>query len=207
MNPDLAVLTLGIEIRDESVSAAHQRASAAMTAVSDAVKGAGVEDRDIQTRRFSIQPIYRWDEVFVSDGRTRSERVLDGYQVTNEVAVRLRDLDSVSAVIDDVANAGGDDVRIDGLRFTVEDASEAQAQARADATRAAAAHAQQIAGAAGVELGAPVSLSESGASSVRLKSFEQASLGFDSMTASSSTPIEAGELEVVVTVNAVFAIS
>ena len=98
-------------------------------------------------------------------------------------------------------------MRIDGLRFTVEDASEAQAQARADATRAAMAHAQQIAGAAGVELGAPVSLSESGASSVRLKSFEQASLGLDSMTTSSSTPIEAGELEVVVTVNAVFAIS
>ena len=202
---DLAILTLGIEVRDDSVSAAHQRAATAMTAVSNAVRRTGVEERDIQTQRFSIEPVYRWEEVLIPGGRSRSERVLDGYEVANNVLVRVRDLSSVSAVIDEAAEAGGDDVRIHGLRFTAEDASAAQAEARAAATKNALAHARQIAAAAGVELGGPISLSETAASPVQFKGASLAVAASNS-AAEASTPIEAGELEVVVTISAVFAI-
>ena len=206
VDADLAILALGIEVQDESVAAAHQRATAAMAAVSAAVKGTGVEDRDIQTQRFSIQPIYRWEEVINPNGGQRNQRVLDGYMVTNSVAVRVRDLESVSTVIDEAAKAGGDDVRVGGLQFTVEDATAAQTQARAEATRAAVTHAQEIADAAGVELGKPISLSEIGAPQVQLMVESARSMAAFDSTGSSAPPIESGELEVVVTVNAVFAI-
>ena len=204
VDPDLAILRLGIEVQDESVSAAHTRATAAMTAVSNAVKAAGVEDRDIQTQRFSIQPVYRYVEVVSLEGGRSSERVLDGYRVTNSVAVKVRDLDSVSTVIDGAAAAGGDDVRIDSISFTLEDPTDARAQARAEATRAAVLHARQIADAAGVALGKPISLSESGISSPVSSFAKNTAVAF--AESAGPTPIEAGELEVVVTVSAVFAI-
>jgi hypothetical protein len=205
VDPDLAILLLGIDVQDESVSAAHARATAAMTAVSNAVKGAGVEDRDIQTQRFSIQPVYRWEEVISRTGSRTNEQVLDGYRVTNSIAVKVRDLDSVSTVIDDAAVAGGDDIRIDGISFTIEDPTDARVQARTEATQAAVAHAQQIADAAGVALGKPISLSESRLSQPQSSFNGRAELAFAD-SAAGPTPIEAGELEIVVTVSAVFAI-
>jgi uncharacterized protein YggE len=205
VDPDLAILRLGIEVQDETVSAALRQGSAAMAAVTGAVKGAGVEDRDIQTQQFSIQPIYSYQEVISREGAGSNNRVLDGYRVTNTVAVKVRDLDSVSEVIDGAANASGDDVRIDGISFTLEDLTEARAQARAEATRSAVTHAQQIADAVGIALGKPISLSESGASQPVLSFNDGARLAFaESMD--SAAPIEAGELEVVVGVSVVFAI-
>ncbi len=205
VDPDLAILTLEIDVKDESVSAAMAQATASMTAVSNAVQGAGVEDRDIQTQRFSIQPVYRWEEVISRTGNRTNEQVLDGYRVTNSVAVKVRDLDSVSMVIDDAAAAGSDDIRINGISFTIEDPTEARIQARTEATQAAVAHAQQIADAAGVALGKPISLSESGASQPQSSFNGRSELAFTD-SAGAPTPIEAGELEIVVTVSAVFAI-
>ena len=205
VDPDLAILKLGIDVQDESVSAAHARATAAMIAVSNAVEGTGVEDRDIQTQRFNIQPVYRWEEVISRTGKRTNEQVLDGYRVTNSIAVKVRDLDSVSTVIDDATVAGGDDIRINGISFTIEDPTEARIQARIEATQAALAHGQQIADAAGVALGKPISLSESGLSQPQSPFNVRSELAFAD-SAGAPTPIEAGELEIVVTVSAVFAI-
>ncbi|MDA1096759.1 MAG: SIMPL domain-containing protein [Chloroflexi bacterium] len=205
--PDLALLRLGIEVTDQSISVAHARAAGAMLAVSNAVKATGVEDKDIQTQRFSIQPMYRWEEVVSDRGFRTNEQVLDGYQVTNSVVVKVRDLDAVSTIVDGVAKAGGDDVRIDGISFTVEDSTDAKAQARAAAMRDAVSRAQQLATAAGISLGKPISITESGGFQDPISSFSDRSMGLAAAeSASVSTPIEAGELEVVVNVSAVFAI-
>ena len=205
--PDLALLRLGIQVTDTSVSVAHARAAEAMLAVSNAVKAAGVEGKDIQTQRFSIQPMYRWEEVLSDRGFRTNEQVLDGYQVTNSVVVKVRDLDAVSTIVDGVAKAGGDDVRIDGISFTVEDSTDAKAQARAAAMRDAVSRAQQLATAAGIALGKPISITESGGFQDPISSFSDGSRGLAMVESSSvSTPIEAGELEVVVNVSAVFAI-
>ena len=91
-----------------------------MDAIVAALKAQGVEDRDIQTRFFNISPRYEYQEV-LEEGFRRGKQVLVGYVVNNSASVKIRDLDSVGRVIDEVADAGGDVTRINGISFTVDD--------------------------------------------------------------------------------------
>ena len=61
------------------------------------------------------------------EGARFSERVLVGYRVNNNVVVKVRDLNAAGDIIDEAVQAGGDATRVDGLRFTAEDTSEARA--------------------------------------------------------------------------------
>ena len=136
LEPDLATLGLGVEARGETVSDAIAEASTAMDAVLGALRGRGIQDRDVQTRNFNVWPEYEYQEV-MQDGAMRRTRVLVGYVVSNTVTAKIRDLDSVGEVIDDVAAAGGDATRIDSVGFTVDDesayAEELRSKAVADA--------------------------------------------------------------------------
>ena len=136
LEPDLALLSLGVEARGETVSEALAEASTAMDAVLGALRGRGIQDRDIQTRNFRVRARYDYQEV-VQSGVRREERVLSEYVVTNTVTAKIRDLASVGDVIDEVATAGGDATRIDDVGFTVDDqsvyAEELRSKAVADA--------------------------------------------------------------------------
>lgn len=192
--PDLALLTVGVSVLRDSVREAREEAAEAMNAVIDSIKDNGVADEDIQTRRFSIQPDFDFD-----DGR----RELRGFRVTNIVSAKLRDLDRVGDIIDDAAEAGEDAVEIQGLNFTIDDPDELQAQARDDAVADARAKAERLAELAGVKLGDPISISEGG---FRLpQAIPLGAVALDE-AARAPTPIEIGELEVSVSVSVVFAI-
>jgi uncharacterized protein YggE len=209
VTPDLALIRLGVEAQAEDVAAAREQAATAMQAIIDALKEAGVADDDIQTQYFNVQPIYHWEEQVTSEGYRGGRQVLDGYRVTNSVVAKVRDLSKVGEAIDGAIVAGGDVARVDSISFTLEDSSAAEAEARKLATQNAVTHAQQIAEAAGVSLGKPISISEAGGYYPVIKSFAEeayargASMDFAEMP---PTPIQAGELEVVVTVQAVFGI-
>jgi len=191
--PDLALLDLGVSTEAKTVKEARDAAATAMNAVSDAVKGDGVADKDIQTRQFSIEPEYQYP-----DGKQE----LSGFRVTNIVEVKVRDLDRVGEVIDDAAAAGGDVVQVQGLSFTIEKPETLRAQARKDAMADARARAENLAELAGVKLGKPISVTES-ASAPPTPFSEKAIMGVGGEEA---TPIQPGELEVSVTVDVLFAI-
>ncbi|NIM05285.1 MAG: DUF541 domain-containing protein, partial [Armatimonadetes bacterium] len=127
--PDIAILRLGIEAQESSVAVAQEQANAAMNAVMSALKGRGIDEKDIQTQYFNIQRVTRWDE-------REGKEVVIGYRVTNMVVAKIRAMDEVGAIIDAVAVAGGDLTRIDSIGFSVEDPSayydEARAKAMAD---------------------------------------------------------------------------
>ena len=198
--PDLFILEAGVEARAISVAEAHGEAARAMDRISEILKNRGIEDKDIQTRFFNISPEYVWN-----DSKRRQELV--GYMVTNQATVKIRDLDSVGLVIDEVATAAGDLVRIQGIRFTVENTEELESQARAKAVENLTAKAAQFAQLTGVNLGRLVFLSESGGftpSPVRIeRAFAEAAPApaFDR-----STSISAGELKLAVSLQGVFAI-
>ena len=120
LEPDLALLNLGVEATAGTVAEARGEAASAMDAIVAALKAQGVEDRDIQTRFFNISPRYEYQEV-LEEGFRRGKQVLVGYVVNNSASVKIRDLDSVGRVIDEVADAGGDVTRINGISFTVDD--------------------------------------------------------------------------------------
>lgn len=191
--PDLVLLTLGIEAQEATVELARQRGAEAMERVLAALKGQGVADRDIQTRRLSITPVERADR----DGRVRRE----GYRVTNTVLAKLRAVDRAGAAIDASAAAGGDLTRVQGIQLTIEKPESLREQAREKALADARARAQQVARGLGVVLGPARHFSEGTVSLPR-----PVALQAREAVAAPQTPISPGEQEVVVTVSVVFAI-
>ena len=193
--PDLAVLDLGVSAEARTVESARDTAADAMNDVLDALKDDGVADEDVQTRRFRIEPEYEFP-----DGR----RVLIGFRVTNVVQVKVRDLDRVGEVIDDVAGAGRDLVQVQSLRFSIEDPDALKAEARKEAVADARAKAESLAELAGVKLGKPISINEStGFAAPRLLGAIPEMAGG---LGGAPTPIEPGEMEVSVTVDVLYAI-
>ena len=124
--------------------------------------------------------------------------------MTNQLTVRLRDLDEVGGVIDGVTEAGGDLIRFQGINFTIEDPEELQDQARTAALQDVMAKANQVATITGVQLGKLIHISETGGTP-RIESLAMERAAF-AVAQSAPTPIMAGELDVVVTVQALYAI-
>ncbi len=151
--PDNAVLELTVMREGDTARAALDANSAAMGAVLEAMGKAGVAPRDLQTSNFNIQPRYHYDK---PRGETPPRIV--GYTVRNSLAVTVRDLEALGAIIDKAVtlgvNEGGN------IRFANADPSVALEVARKLAVRDAMAKAATIAEAAGVRLGRILSLSE-----------------------------------------------
>ena len=201
VSPDLVLLTAGVEARATTVAEARVQAADAMDRMIQVLDARGIESGDIQTRFFNISPEYRFN-------RVKEEQELVGYRVNNQVSVQIRDLGSVGVIIDELAVAGGDLVRIQGIRFTVEDTKELEIQARTKAVADLLAKAQQFADLTGVQLGKPVFLSESGGSSPRISNLDQAfaEMAVAAAPQAASTPISGGELTVSIMVQGTFSI-
>ncbi|MBI4200293.1 MAG: SIMPL domain-containing protein [Chloroflexi bacterium] len=200
VTPDLAILSLGVEARARTVQQARDQAAEAMRRVMDALKQGGLADKDIQTQVFNIQPEYVWNEF-----ARRQE--ITGYRVTNTVTAKARKLDTLGTLVDQAAEAGGDLVRINGIGLTAENPAQFEAQARELAVKDAVAKAQQFARLTGVALGKLVYIAESGGfvPVIRDVALEAKALGAPSTAPPS--PISAGEMDVSISVQAVFNIA
>ena len=191
--PDIAVLSLGVEAQATGVAEARSQAAEAMNAMLDALKAGGVASEDIQTTRFSVQPRYDF---------TERRQILVGFTVTNMVTAKIRNIDDTGDLIDAAIEAGGDLARINNLRFTIDDPSALEDEARLEAMAEARSKAETLAQAAGVILGAPRSISES-AGAVPIQ-FGEAEFSRLAIADSVATAIELGELEVRVNVQLVY---
>jgi uncharacterized protein YggE len=152
VKPDIAVATLGVETHNAEVGPAVDENIANAQAIMDALKAAGVAEKDIQTANFSVYS----QEQFDVSGRPTGERT---YVVTNTVAFTVRDIPQLGKILGAALKAGANSVG--GVTFDVEDPSAPMSEARAKAMADARARAEVLAKAAGVTLGAPTSISES----------------------------------------------
>ncbi len=205
MEPDLVILNLGVESMAETVSDANGMAADAMDAIMNTLTENGVEDLDIQTHNFNVRPQYEWIEI-EEDGRRSNRRELVGYEVTNNLTAKIRDLESVGALIDDVIEAGGDATRFDGINFTVEDTSEVMSQLRENAIMDAMEKAQQIADVAGVTLGSLEYITDSAVRTQSVDPYAPRAAFALAADESAATSISGGELEVSLTVHTAFSI-
>ena len=208
MEPDLAILNLGVETMDETVAEANGAAANAMDAIMKSLEDNGVEERDIQTHNFNVRPQYEWIEVD-ENGRRTNRRELVGYEVSNSLTAKIRDLDSVGDLIDKVIAAGGDATRFNGLRFTVEDTSDLMSELREKAVMDAMDKAEQIADVAGVVLGSLGYITDSPSTPIvdpYAPRFGLESAAYALADDSAATSISGGELEVSLTVHAAFSI-
>ena len=195
--PDIAVLSLGVEVQASSVAEAQSYAATAMTAVVNELENFGVAEKDIKTSRFSISPVRRWSE---KDGR----EILIGYRVNNTVTAKVRDIDNTGAIIDAAARAGGDYIVINSIGFTVDEPSEYYEETRELAMADAKAKAEQLAKLGGVKLGKPIYINESGAYIPVVRDFYQEAA--IAAPAAPTTPISAGEMEIRLSVQVVYGI-
>lgn len=191
VEPDTAQISLGVEISNPSASAAQQQAASAMNAVVAEIKKQGIEDRDIQTVRYDLSPEY--------DYSTRSP-VLRGYRATNIVMVKMRDISKVGATLDAVAASGA--TRIHGISFSVSDPTAATTRGREEAMKDARSKADQLAGTAGVSVGAPIAIEE--ISATPPPPVEMAPRVAAPAAAPEQTPISPGTREVRVIVRVVY---
>ena len=194
-NPDVVVLSIGVSVERDSVKQARAEAAEAMAGIIESLKANGLADIDIQTQHFSIHQRYDY---------SKGKREFRGYNVTNTVSAKIRDLDTVGTVIDDAAEAGGDLVEINSIQFTIEDPTKLKMQARIAAMQDAQAKANTLATEGGVALGKPISISESGDYYPGPVSFDFA-LAEDS-AAAIETPIQSGQLQITVRVNVTYEI-
>ena len=204
VEPDLGVVMLGVEAREETVAEAREDAAAAMTAVREALVAQGVAEDDINTTSFSISPQTVWVEIKDSLG-THGEPRITGYIVSNSLRVQVRDLETIGEVVDSAAEAGGNLIRVNSISFTVDDASAYSIPLRQQAAADALAKAELYATAMGVQLGPLVYLNETSSSAPVLKApmAEMAMGGYDSRAV---TPINAGDVNLTTYIQAAFSI-
>jgi uncharacterized protein YggE len=185
--PDTALVQVGAEARAPLLAEASAEVARRTAAVLARVRELGVEERDIRTVSYAVEPV-------MTPPRNQEPTQITGYHAVNVVQLRIRRLDAAGALLDAAVAAGANVVR--ALHFTLADPAAAEAEARARAVQDAAARARQLAEAAGVRLGPLLALTEGAAGPRPL-------MARTTMAAAVAPgPVEAGQLEVVVTVEA-----
>jgi uncharacterized protein YggE len=195
--PDVAVLSLGVATQASTVDQAQSQASASMNAVVSALKGGGVADKDIKTQVFNIQQLTQFDN------KTQRQTII-GYSVTNTVTAKVRNVANAGTIIDAVTKAGGDNTRINSISFTVDDPTASETSARQLAMADAKAKAKQLADLAGVKLGAPTYINESGGFVPLQTTFVN---GASAAPAVAPTPVSPGTTDITLTVQITYSIN
>ena len=232
--PDLAIVRLGVEATGETIKEARSSAASALGKIIDTLLEKEIAEEDIQTSRLSIHPRYSTRTITKCPGAeatgsassgattgmtpeigrpqpegecyTERQSVITGYEVNNQLVVRLRDLDAVGDVIDEITDAGGDLTRFQGISFSLEDQGPLQDKALTAAIEDAQAKAAHVAEKSGVTLGDLIRISEAstqpGAPYPRFGGASFAML--ESAAVDAPTSIEGGLVTVSAAVQAVY---
>ncbi len=192
--PDTLTATVSVSVKRGDVGTAVADNAVVATAVIDAAKASGIAEEDVQTQNYSVNQEWRYPE--------GGSPVPDGYRVTNSVVVRITELETAGTVIDAVLAAGGDDVSLNTVAFTLEEDGPALEAARQAAFEDAQTKAEQYAELSGQGLAGAEAISDV---MVQAEPFSYVGAAV-AMDAATSTPIEAGVVTTRVTVNARFGI-
>ena len=141
VEPDVATISTGVQTDADTAVEALRRNSAEMERVVALIRALGIPARDIQTASINLNPRYDYN-----NRGDQPPRFL-GYQASNQVTVKLRDLDRVGEVLDAMVEAGA--TNINGPQFSIEDDESAKAQARSNALERGRAQAEEYARLAG----------------------------------------------------------
>ncbi len=192
--PDVAYLQLGVNLTGDNVGSVVGEVNGIMESVRSALVEAGIAKEDMQTANFNV-----WSDERYQDGGPTGERF---YRAENMIRIVVRDVDQVQEIIDVALEAGA--TNLYGLNFGLEDPAGLEQEARLDAIADARDRAEKLAEALGLELGAPISVSES-------PGFEgpmPAMVGYGGGGGGGGGPVvEQGQLTVQVQVHITFAVA
>ncbi len=193
--PDLAYINIGVRSEAADVSSALAANNTQATAITDALKAMGVDEKDLQTANFNVYSMQQYDQM--------GQPSYVNYAVENTLYVTVRDLTKLSQVLDAALSAGAN--QIYGINFDLADRQGALSQARDLAIKDAEAKAAATAATAGVTLGQIQSINVSNTSYVQPYSGYGMG-GGAAMDAYSSVPVSAGQIVVTFDANLVYVI-
>ncbi len=193
--PDIAVAQIGVQTRDADPAKAVAGNTEKMQAIMAALKGLGIDEKDIQTTNFSVSAQQNYDDKGQPTDLT--------YVVDNSVSVTVRDLTKVGDVLGKSAAAGANTVN--GVSFSVSDQSALEAQARDKAMADAKARAEQLAAAAGVSLDKPLNISEYSSGPVYADSVKSVQAGMGG-GGGAPVPVSTGQIQVNLQVSVTYII-
>lgn len=192
--PDLAFVSSGVVSQGATAAEALAANTKAMNDLFAALKEAAIEDRDIQTSNFSVQPRYDY-------GNGQAAKLV-GYDVSNTVTVTLRKIGDLGPLLDKLVQNGSN--QINGVSFQVSKPDEAMDEARKLAAEDATRKAKVYAKAMGIELGGVVQVNEGTAYQPPMPMVRGAMMKADA--AASPVPVAAGEQVLAVDVNVIWEI-
>jgi uncharacterized protein YggE len=162
--PDIATFSFSVTETAKTVADAQEQATKKINATLKAVRDGGVEDKDIQTQSYSINPHYEYQgSVCTAYSCPPSKSILTGYDVSQSIMVKVRDLKKAGALFTAIGSL--DVQNINGLTFSVDEPESVKAEARAEAIANAQTKAKLLAKQLGVSLVRIVSFSENNGSS------------------------------------------
>ena len=191
--PDIAYVTSGVVTQGATAADALAANTKAMTDLFAALKDSGIEDRDVQTSNFSVQPRF--------DFSNNQAPKMVGYDVSNNVTVTLRKVDTLGALLDRMVQSGSN--QISGISFDVSKPDDAMDEARKLATEDATRKAKVYAKAMGIELGNVMQVSEGSAAQPPMPMVRSTMMKAD---AAPPVPMAAGEQTLAVDVNVIWEI-
>lgn len=191
--PDMATITLGVQTEAKTAQEAMRANASRMTQVTSALRAAGIAERDIQTSNINLNAQYRYEQ--------NQPPVLTGYQASNNVTIRVMEINRLGAALDAVVAAGAN--QIHSIQFGLRDPLTAENEARRKAVAALKAKADLYAQAVGQPVWRLVSLSEGGGYTPQPpRPMPMAMMRMEA--ADVSTPVSGGELAVRIDVTGLY---
>jgi uncharacterized protein len=190
--PDRAWVSVGIEARAETTTAARQQAASTMQAIQTRLQAAGIPELAIRTSSFNVTQDLTM---------TQGQRVPRGYVASNQVEVKVDDIRKLAAVLDESIAAGANSIR--GVRWDITNREALERQALQRAYADARGRADVIATASGAHLGDVYAAQEARAGAVR-PAMALGSMGIAEAVMVSETPVSPGQIDVRATVTVSF---
>ena len=187
--PDVAGLSTGVVTQAADANAALRANSAQMAKVVAALRAAGIAERDIQTSGISVHPQYRHSE--------NQPPTITGYQASNTVAVKVRQIERLGEVLDALVASGAN--QVNGPSFEIDQPEAVYDEARREALKLAQARAAMYAQSLGLRVRRIVSISEGGGFMPR-----PMAMGMRAMDAVAASPVSPGESTLSVNLDVVF---
>ena len=189
VTPDMATVSLGVTANGDTAKSALDANNAALTAVIEKLKAAGIADKDIQTSGLSLGPVYDYS------ASGNPQKVL-GYTASNMITVNVRAINQVGAVLDASVTDGAN--TLNGITFGLQDPVPSTDEARKAAVADARRKAELYAAAAGVKLGRILTISESSGG------FMPMPMGSAAFDKAAGVPVAVGEMNVTASVSVTF---
>ena len=193
VKPDIAMVNFGVETQGLKSQDTVNQNNEKMNKIIEAVKALGVDEKDIQTTLYNLNPVYDY---------TNWGRVFKGYSLNQQVTVKIRNFDKINDILDKATLNGAN--RISDIQFTVDDMEKFRAEARAKAIEMAKEKALVLANQAGLKIEKLVNIYEGGNSTPQ--PFYNQGFGGAQMEKSTAPQIEVGQLEVAVSVTLTYRI-